>query len=105
MAYASHCELPANTKVLRIFLIKKIFWYLKYVCNFIGTLKLLYFVTSLKHIPMCAWKCVCYSHRLGSISANVKGFSVLLDTKRANDTYTAEIQGLEVSSKHSSMIV
>lgn len=45
---------------------------------------------------MYAWKCVYYSHRLGSISANVKGFSVLLDTKKKQtDTCTAKIQGLD----------
>lgn len=95
MAYASHCELPSSAQFLRIFPIKK---------NILGTLSvheilqillnLCYFVTSFKNIPICAWTFLYYSHSLGGVFVNVKGFGIFLETKGTN-IYTAQIQGLD----------
>lgn len=97
MAYASHRELPSNAQFLRIFLIKK---------NILGTLSvheilqallnLCYFVTSFKNIPICAWTFVYYSHSLGGVFVNVRGFSIFLETKGTN-IYTAQIQVLDTN--------
>lgn len=59
-------------------------------------LNLCYFVTSFKNIPICAWTFVYYSHSLGGVFVNVKGFSIFLETKGTN-IYTAQIQVLDTN--------
>lgn len=51
----------------------------------------MYFVTSFENIPICVWMIIYYSHSLGGIFVNVKGFNMFLETKRTN-TYIAQIQ-------------
>lgn len=62
--------------------LEKYFRYLNFMCDFIGTFKCMYFVTSFKNILICAWMFVYYSHSLGGIFVKVKGFSMFFKKKK-----------------------
>ena len=88
-------QVTVNAQFLRIVPIKKTILGTLSVHEILQVLlNLCYFVTSFKNIPIYAWTFVYYSHSLGGVFVNVKGFSVFLETKGTN-IYTAQSQVLD----------